>query len=172
MEFNEIFAEKRSKAQAEKAAVLVTKHPLVVEKLIKYLSSDNKENNQKAAYIIHKITDLDTSLLSSYQAQMLPLLNAPVHISVRRCVLRLYCQIEINDDIAGQVVDKCFDLLMDGEQPPAIKVYAMTTVAIVAQKYPDLMHELSVVLEEQMPFGSAGFQNRAKKILAGCYKLD
>ena len=171
MDLDEIFSTERSIEQAEAAARLISKNPLLIHELLNYLASGNKEQNQKAAFSFHKITDLDKSLLIPYQKQILPLLKAPVHISVKRCILRLFSIIEINDEIAGQVINDCFDLLTSYDQPPAIKVFAMTTIAAIAQKHPDLMQELRTILEEQMPYASAGFRNRAGKILSGNYKF-
>lgn len=171
MDLDEIFSTERSIKQAANAASLIRKNPLLIQELLKYLASDNKEQNQKAAFCFHKITDLDKSLLVPYQKQILPLLKAPVHVAVKRCILRLYSIIEINDELAGQLVNECFCMLTNNTQPPAIKVFAMTTIAAIAQKYPDLMQELRPILEEQMPYASAGFKNRAMKILNGTYKF-
>lgn len=172
MKFNEVFAGKRSNEQAEEASRLIRKDPVLIEKLIKYLSSGSKEHNLQASHIFYKVTDLDISLLLPYQEQVLPLLEASVHISVKRCILRFYSQIKIEDDIAGKVVNVCFNILTDRIQPPAIKIYAMTTIASIAQKYQDLMQELRIILEEQIPYASTGFKNRAGKILSGEYKFN
>jgi len=172
MDLNEIFATKRSQKQIEMAARLIIENPVLIDKLLFFLATNDKELNQKAAQTFHKITDINKNLLARYQMQLLPVLKISVHISVKRCVLRLFSQIGIDNEIAGQVVDECFNFLTENNQPTAIKVFAMTTIAAIAQRYPELMQELRPILEEQMPYASAGFKSRAGKILNGTYKFN
>jgi hypothetical protein len=47
----------------------------------------------------------------------------------------------------------------------AIQVWCMDIAARIAMPYPELREELAFVIEAQLPYGSAGFVSRGKKIL-------
>jgi len=55
--------------------------------------------------------------------------------------------------------------LENKKEPIAIRVFAMTVLANLADTYPEIKGELIAVIEDQMPYGSAGFISRGKKIL-------
>ena len=68
-------------------------------------------------------------------------------------------------EIEGEVTDQLFEWLMDPKVKVAPKVFSMTALANLAQKYPELGFELRTIIEEQMPEGSAGYKSRGRKVL-------
>ena len=46
----------------------------------------------------------------------------------------------------------------------------MTVLYNITLKIPELADELKIIIEDQMPYGSAGFKSRGKKILKGLQK--
>jgi hypothetical protein len=46
-----------------------------------------------------------------------------------------------------------------------VKVFGMTVLANLCEKLPELKNELRIIIEDQMPYGSAGFKSRGSKIL-------
>ena len=71
----------------------------------------------------------------------------------------------IQSALQGKVVDLCFTFLSDGTQPIAIRVFAMTVLTNIAKENPELKNEIIPLIEDQMPFGSAGFRSRGRKVL-------
>lgn len=47
----------------------------------------------------------------------------------------------------------------------------MTLALNIVEKIPELKDELRFIIEEQMPFGTAGFKNRGAKTIAALEKL-
>lgn len=64
----------------------------------------------------------------------------------------------------------CFDWLI-GEHKVAAKVFAMTNLFYLGEKYTWVWPELKSVLEQQIPHGTAGFKSRGGKILNALKKL-
>jgi hypothetical protein len=62
------------------------------------------------------------------------------------------------------MIDTCFALL-DPKEPIAVRAFSMTVLGNLAAQHPDLKKELRLVIESQLPYGSAGFVARAKKVL-------
>ena len=47
----------------------------------------------------------------------------------------------------------------------AVRVFSMSVLARIAHDQPELKNELKIMIEDQLPFGSAAFLARARKVL-------
>ena len=70
----------------------------------------------------------------------------------------------ITPQLQEQMVTICFDWLIENHKV-ATKVFAMTSLFYLGEKYPWVHPELASVLELQIAEGTAGFKNRGGKIL-------
>jgi hypothetical protein len=84
--------------------------------------------------------------------------------TLKRNLLRTLQFVKIPSRYQGRVADCCFTFLM-GRESIAIKVFAMTVLADIAEENEELKNEIIPLLEEQLPYGSAGFVSRAKRTL-------
>ena len=50
-------------------------------------------------------------------------------------------------------------------KPVAIKAFSLTVLQKLAKKYPEIIPEIKLIIEEQLPHQSAAFKSRAKKFL-------
>lgn len=129
------------------------------------LSSDTRIH-QKAAWVVQHATDKHPWLMKKHISRVTKnLYKKDIHDSVKRATLRSLDLIEIPEENWGELVEICFQLLI-GNEPTGVKMFAMCVLHTICKKLPDLNNELKVVLEDQLPYGTAGFKNRARKILA------
>jgi len=84
---------------------------------------------------------------------------------IRRSCVRYLQFAEIPDDYVGEITSICFSLLSNNREPIAIKVFSMTVLFNISKVYTELQTELVFLIQEQLPYGSTGFKNRANKIL-------
>lgn len=70
-----------------------------------------------------------------------------------------------DDEALGKLVNFCFECLINKVETAAITVYSMEILYLVSQQEPGLIPELKAVIEERIPFGSAGVKNRGKRTL-------
>ncbi|UJH67663.1 adenylosuccinate lyase [Allomuricauda sp. SCSIO 65647] len=73
-------------------------------------------------------------------------------------------QKNISDENLEQLVTVCFDWLI-GQNKVAAKVFAMTSLSHLGEKFDWVHPELKMVLEQTISSGTAGYKNRAKKTL-------
>jgi hypothetical protein len=90
--------------------------------------------------------------------------NPDAHVAVKRNIMWLLQDIEIPRQLYGLLTHKCF-ALMDPKETIAVRVFAMSVLANIAMHEPDLKKELRIVIEDQLPYGSAGYLSRARKVL-------
>ncbi len=102
---------------------------------------------------------------------MIENLQNPVHDAVKRNTLRILQFVDIPEDLLGLTAEICFSILNSAKSPIAFKVHAMSALLDIVKKYPELKGELKISIEEQMPFGSAGFISRGKRVLKALEKL-
>lgn len=120
---------------------------------------------QRAAWVVSKCADAHPDLLTPHLSAMIKNLQNEVQVAVRRNTLRVLQNIEIPEDLLGILAERCFGYMEDPKEPIAVKVFAMTNLYNICQKEPDLANELKLLIEQQLPYASAGFKSRAKKIL-------
>ncbi len=121
---------------------------------------------QRAAWIVKHCGDEHAELVYPYLNEMIDRMLEPgVHSAVKRNVLRILQDVDIPRQIAGKIATVCFEMLGSPKEPIAVKVFSMTVLANIARQEPDLKREICILIEQQMPTGSAGFKSRGRKTL-------
>jgi hypothetical protein len=85
--------------------------------------------------------------------------------AVKRNTIRLLQFISVPKPLEGVISQICFDFLQNRKEPIAVRVFSMTVLANLVEKQPGLKSELRIIIEDELPYGSAGFLSRGKKIL-------
>jgi hypothetical protein len=135
------------------------------DQLIQLFLSDTYRISQRAAWPLSYCVEEYPELIKPHLAKVLKLLGkqgAPD--AVKRNIVRFLQFIEIPKNHIGVVADTCFSL-MDPKEPIAVRVFSMSVLANITRHEPDLKKELRIIIEDQLPFASAGFRARAKKVL-------
>ena len=148
-------------------------------KIVKYIGNDKKRFaelmnlflgntyrvTQRAAWVMSNCAEEYPELIKPYLEKMLDNLYQPVHDAVKRNTVRTLQGITIPKKLQGKVADICFQFLCSKDETIAVKVFSMTVLYNLSKEHPDLKNELRMAIEEQMPYASAGFKSRGKKIL-------
>ncbi len=138
------------------------------DKLMYHFLHDTGEGyriTQRAAAIVNEVCERKPEWLEPYYERVILNLRNDVHDAVKRNTVRLLQFHDIPEDLLGEAADVCFKLLESAKEPVAIKVFSMTVLFNIVKRVPELKSELEYMIEEQMPYGSAGFVSRGKKIL-------
>ena len=136
------------------------------DQAMKLMLSPNKKVHQKAAWVIQHSSEHYPWLINKHIGAVIKnLFNEGLHDSVKLASLRSLDLIEIPEEYWGEAVEICFQLLMS-KDPTGVKMFAMCVLHRISKKLPELNNEFKVVLEDQLPYGTAGFKNKANKILA------
>lgn len=130
-----------------------------------FLESD-KELVKRAAWVMGHSGVKQPRLAYKHFPALIEKMKEPqIGDAFKRNTLRMWQFMDVSEEYIGEVADICFDLLMSMKEPVAIKVFSMTVLANIVQKIPELKNELRLLIEDQMPYGSAGFKSRGRKIL-------
>jgi hypothetical protein len=134
--------------------------------LMEIFFEHNSLRNQYAASIMIHCVDKWAYLLTPYLEKLiLNLQNDNLKDATKRSTVRVLQEVKIPENLHGILANICFQYLQNPLEAIAIKVFSMTIIHNLTKDYPELKEELRFILEEQIPFQSAGFRSRAGKIL-------
>ena len=119
----------------------------------------------RAAWAVSIIADENPYLLDPYIDQLIEGIEDFAHPALTRCTMKYLSFNSIPVSKLGMMLNLSYKYLLDIKTPIAIRVYAMQIIFNIAQKEPDLKEELRLTIESLYETGSAGFKNRASKLL-------
>ena len=141
------------------------------DELMELFLGDEYRVTQRAAWLVSHCVDAHPWLIRKHLKSVIKNLQKPVHVAVKRNTVRILQFMEIPEDLMGLTAEICFKFLNSGKETIAVKANAMTVLYTIVKKYPELKEELEISIQEQMPFGSAGFKSRGRKILQALSKI-
>ncbi len=166
MNVKEAIPERFSK---EKFAIIIDwidGNPARFDELMTVFFEGDSRKNQHAANIMSHCIDRWSFLIMPYiEKMLLNLKQDNLHDAIKRNTIRVLQTVEIPEELHGIAADICFQYLSNHEEAVAIKAFSMTVLFNLSKHYPELKTELKFILEEQLPYQSPAFKNRALKIL-------
>lgn len=166
MDIKKELLKEHSKRQVTKVVKYIGKDPTRFNLLIKIFIGGPYRVTQRAAWPLSYCVEAHPTLIKPHLKSVLKMLDKQdAHVAVKRNILRFLQDIEIPRRFYGVVTDRCFSL-MDSKEPIAVRVFAMTVLANITKEEPDLKKELRIVIEDQLPYASAGYLSRARKVLS------
>jgi hypothetical protein len=157
--------------------ILRSKHQ--VEKLIRWIGTDSKrfaqlmklflhgdqDISRRSAWVIGHYCERHPELAQPWLKMMIKKMQEPnVHSAIQRNVMRVLQYVEIPKSLKGTVANICFNFISGIKTAIAPQAFAMTVLANIAKKEPDLLRELRVLVHQMLPYGTPAFRARAKMI--------
>lgn len=160
-----------SKELAVKVAAYVGADEELFSELMKLFFEKDYRIVQRASAVVAVCVDDYPFLISPYLDQLVDNLKNDIPDVVKRNTVRILQTREIPYHLLGDVADSCFKFLASKQEPVAIKAFSMTILLNVVRKVPELAGELKWLIEEQLPYASAGFVSRGNKVVSELGKL-
>jgi hypothetical protein len=166
MNLVEIIEKGHTVAQRDKVVKYVGESPARFAELVRVFLKGPYRVTQRAAWPLSFCVESHPDLVTPHLRVLLKNLKKEgQHDAVKRNTMRLLQFIDIPKSLQGEAANACFDLLSNAKEPIAVRVFAMTVLANIALKQPELRNELIPMIEDQMPYGSAAFVSRGRKTL-------
>ena len=165
MDIREALFAEHSKRQTMKIVRYIDGDPVRFAELMKLFLGDTYRLSQRAAWAVNYCAEHHRELVKPYFSKLVEQLEREdAHVAVRRNVVRMMQFVELSARYRGRIFDACYDLVDDPFQPVAVKVFAMSVAARIAEDKPDLLNELKLVVEKYLPHSTPGFRARARRI--------
>jgi len=169
MNIEEQLQVEHSKANALYIANYIGNDQSKFTELVDLFLGDDYRITQRAGHVVSTVFDVYPELIKPHIDRIIINLEKDVNDAVKRNTLRILQDKTIPEAYEGFLATKCFDYLLSNKEPIAIKVFAMTVLANLCTKYPDLKNELKTIVEDLMDNGKPGIISRGKSVLK---KLD
>jgi hypothetical protein len=161
-----LLAEEHSKQQCDRIVKYIGKDKLRFAELMRLFFKGEYRITQRAAWPLSNIVWLHPELISPYFKPLLDNLDKKgLHVAVVRNTVRLLQDVDIPEKYHGRVMNQCFAYVAAPETPIAVKAFSLTVLENLSKKYPDILPELKLLIEEQWDQAPPAFRSRARKIL-------
>ncbi len=155
-----------SKTQCNKIVKYVGTDARRFSNLVAVFLSGPYRVTQRAAWPLSCCVERHPELIKPHLKRIIKNLIRPgLHDSVKRNTVRLMQFIDIPRSLQGAAASICFEMFQNPKEPIAVRVFSMSVLSRIAKVEPALEKELKILIEDQLPYASAGFLARAKKVL-------
>jgi len=159
-----------SKAQCERIVQWVDKDQKRFDELFTLFLNGEYRVVQHAAWPVSYCVIAHPGLVKKHWKKLISNLHKPgIHNAVKRNSLRLLQDIEIPEAYEGELMDICFAFAASPQEAIAVKAFALTVLGNLSKKYPDIIPELKVLIEDNLPHSTPAFKSRANKLLETFY---
>jgi hypothetical protein len=166
MHLEKLLAEEHSKQQCDRIVKYIGKDRDRFARLMRLFFKGEYRMTQRAAWPLSNIVRLHPGLITPYFKPLLDNLDKKdLHVAVVRNTIRLLQDVEIPAKYHGRVMNRCFEYVGSPETPIAVKAFSLTVLQGLSKKYPDILPELKLMIEEQWDTAAPAFRVRAKRIL-------
>ena len=166
MHLEKLLAEEHSKKQCDRIVKYIGDDKDRFAELMRIFFKGEYRMTQRAAWPMSYVVRLHPEMITPYFKRLLDNLDKEgLHIAVTRNTLRLLQDVEIPVKYHGRVMSRCFEYVGSPETPIAIKAFSLTVLENLSGKYPDIVPELKLMIEEQWDMAPPAFRVRARKIL-------
>lgn len=155
-----------SKAQRDLIVEWVGDDQKRFDKLFQLFLTDEYRVAQRASWSVSCCVANHPQFIKKSFGPLLNNLDRPgLHDAIKRNTVRLLQHVEIPQTYQGQVMNVCFKYLEAPNEAVAIKAFALTVLGNLAKTYPEIIPEIKLLIEAQMPHQTAAFKSRANRLL-------
>lgn len=156
----------RSKASKNKIVNWLGGSPARLDQLVRLVCKATPRIQDRAAWPLTCYGEKHPKQMLPYLRRLTTLLRTEtLHTGVKRSIVRLLQYVDIPKSLQGEVAAHCFRFLSDPSEAIAVRAFSITVLENLAMKNKDLQSELRIILEDQLPYGSAALVNRSQKVL-------
>ncbi|MCF8225495.1 MAG: hypothetical protein K9J30_06425 [Bacteroidales bacterium] len=165
MELRDFLTNNDLRLQKEEIVSIIGPDPDAFNALMEYSLSRQMPVCWRAAWIMDHMAEKHPWLAEPHIDKMWNEIPKEHPDGVTRSILRLLTRYEIPEDMQGLATDLCLNWLEKEAVPVAIKVFSMEVLLNITRIHPELRNEFITLIEDQLPFNSAGYKARADRII-------
>ena len=121
---------------------------------------------QRAAWPVSYCVIAHPGFITKHWNSLIKNLQKPnLHNAVKRNSIRLLQDITIPKKYQGQIMDICFKYVESPTEAVAVKAFSLTVLKNLSKQYPEILPEIKLIIEEQLPQQTASFKVRARLFL-------
>ena len=152
-----------SKAQCTKIVNWIGTSQKRFDELFLLFLNDQYRVVQRAAWPVSYCVIAHPSFITKHWNKLIKnLQKSNLHDAVKRNSMRLLQDIPIPKKYQGEIMDSCFRFVASPTEAVAVKAFSLTVLRHLSKQYPEIIPEIKLLIEEQLPHQTAAFKSRAK----------
>ena len=166
MNLRDTILAEHSKAQANRIIKWVGKSQERFDQLFDLFLNGEDLITQRAGWPMSYLVSSHPEFISKHFNKLLKNLKKPnLHNAVKRNTVRLLQDISIPKRFHGDVMNTCFEYILDPAEKVAVKAFSLSVLRNLSQQYPEILPEIRTIIEQRWEHESTAFKSRAKKLL-------
>ena len=166
MNLRDEILKEHSKTQCTKIVQWVGSSQQRFNELFALFLNDEYRVTQRAAWPVSYCVAAHPVFIKTNFSKLLKNLQKPnLHDSIKRNSIRLLQHVDIPGKYQGEVMNICFQYVENPAEAVAIKAFSLTVLGNLAKQYPEIIQEVKLLIEDQLPHQTAAFKSRAKIFL-------
>lgn len=167
LNIREEILKEHSKTQALKVAAYACSSKKNFKELMDCFMNGEYRLSQRAAWSVNWAAKKKPGMVQPYLKDIVSQMQrTDVHDSVIRNAVRILEDIEIPEELHGEVMNACFGFIESPATATAIKAFSLTNLFNLSKHYPEIGPELKLIIVERWDTETAAFKSRGRKILA------
>lgn len=155
-----------SKAQCNKITAWVGDQQERFDELFNLFLSDDYKITQRAAWPMSYCVSANPHFIKKRFGELIKNLYKPaLHDAIKRNTVRILQEMDVPKKYQGEVMNICFQYVESPTEAVAIKAFSLTVLGNLSKLYPEILPEIKLLIEEQLPNQTAAFKSRARRIL-------
>ena len=152
---------------------MVYDNPVLLADLVTLSLGDEHPFAMRAARIVSICCQGYPELLTPFRRKIIRQISRVKNEGALRCILKIYAEVPMTFTTTEESVltNLCFDYLTSQNAAIAIKVFSMEILYRLTSKIPEIGLELYYIIENQMPFASAGYKSKGQKIMKALARM-
>jgi hypothetical protein len=172
MKIKEALEQEHSKAQTKRITDFVADDKNRFKELIDLFLGDEYRITQRAAWPLSNCGILHPELINPYQKALLKkLTDKGNHDAIKRNILRIWMHHMPPEELWGELFDTCYGFARSKDEPGAIRAFSIYVLGNITLKYPELVAEVRMLIEDLKPLGTPAIVSSGKKVLKQLEKV-
>jgi hypothetical protein len=136
------------------------------DQLLSVLLHGDFKTAQRASWPFYYSAMANPDFVGNHLKEILEnLKRTDIHGGVRRNTLNIFLHLPIPEKHEGEIMELCFSFISDLQELPAIKSSSLGILEKLSKKYPEILPEIKIIIEDQLSYGSTSFKKKSAGIL-------
>ena len=168
MDLREAILKEHSKKNCNAIVSWVGNNSKRFNQLFNLFLNDEYLVTQRAAWPLSYCAIAHPAFMNKNFEKLINNLRKPhLHNSIKRNTVRILQEVQIPEKLEGPVMEICFDYMASPKETVAVKAFSLSVLGRLAKKYPEIIPEITLLIEQQINHQSAAFKSKAKKFMKG-----
>jgi hypothetical protein len=172
MNLREELLKEHSKANCERIVAWVGADQKRFDELFSIFTLNEYRLVQLSAWPVSYCVQQHPELIKKHFPKLIKnVQRTDVHNAVKRNTVRLLQHVAIPEKYQGEVMNLCFEFIQSHTEKVAVKAFALTVLENLSKSYPEIIPEVTLIIEEQMPHETAAFKSRGLRFIKNTSKI-